>query len=1376
MRLRIRHLLFGCSLVWFTLATNFVWAQDARDCPTNQRLCGTNFTQATSWVGNGLLPNEIAGGCFTEQNGAFYSFVADANGSLVFTINPLTINDNYDWILYDITGKACEDLNPSTGPALLPLSCNGCNAGLFVGTPTGMSLGGTGVIVNPVPGCDNFNTTVFLTANKKYLLYIANQNTTPPLGGFDLDFNGTTPGTFITNPPSIVSVGAVCGSDSITVTFDKNVDCESLQLTDFRLRSTAGTVLFPTIITCSNTGISKVIGIKFNARLSRSDQYRLSRLFPVTDYCGQVVLDTVFTFSPGFPVSVDAGSNVDYCQGTLGVQLNAAASGGSTPNYAYSWSPNLFISATNIRNPIVNPGVSLTYYVEVLNGGCLSARDSVRVTSVPKPTVNVQGPQSICRGTPITLFGQGPETCLWLPSGINSKSITFAPLTDTLIRVIPFTNGCPGDTVNFPITVVQTPNSNFTITGTACTFDAVLVQLPGGAQPGAIYNWNFDGGLLFSGSGVGPYQVYWPFVGVKNITLTVTDGSTCVGNTVKSVQVGPRPGLDAGPDFSICERGSVRLLGQSTIASGCSYQWVPADGLDNPFVLQPLAAPLVTTRYYLIANCSGCNGTVDSVLVTVRPRPLASVPAFPQATCLGSGGVTLNGGGSGGTGPFQYFWFPGNGLSNPFVANPTANPSDTTRYFLLVTDSTGCNSDTASVLVIVNPTPTLNAGPDIQLCTGDPGDTLRAEVVSGGTNSGLLWQWSPTAGLNDPTLRQPVARPTVTTIYTVQATDPLTGCTSFASDTGATVVVRVGQRPTARAGFNKAICIGDGILIGDNPANVGSNVSFIWSPSTGLSDSTVALPIASPRVTTTYFVKVISDGCESEADSVTVSIVASPTVVINQNLTEVCPGEVVTLTTQVVNGRPPYTYLWTPSAGLSDPTSPNPIANPTGTTTYTLVVTATGCDFPAVDSVLVQVAPTVVLEADSNNLASGLIYCQGDAPIRLPAKVTSSFPVSVTWTPATGLSNPNIIQPFASPTVTTQYVLSSTLGRCVFRDTVLVNVKSLVVASIQTDSNAICVGQSTLLRASGGVGSASFTWTPTTGLNKVTGATVRARPTVSTLYIVTVSEGGCSDTESVYIQVSPNVTAKFSQTYARGCSGLQVVFQDSSIGANAWEWDFGDNTPPSNLQNPNHFFFAEGTYSVKLRAFANSFCSDLYTSPIPVIVTPGVEADFVSTPPLDSILRTPIAVLNLTDTSRGTPVQWLWQFGDGTLSNEQNPRKLYSQLGDFYITLTATDSAGCTDTIRKGPYRVRESFLEVQNVFTPNGDGVNDQWRANYNGPESYELHIYDRWGLSVFTANSPTQAWNGSLNGGSPAAEGQYFYAIHIGGRIQKGSISLIR
>jgi gliding motility-associated-like protein len=95
--------------------------------------------------------------------------------------------------------------------------------------------------------------------------------------------------------------------------------------------------------------------------------------------------------------------------------------------------------------------------------------------------------------------------------------------------------------------------------------------------------------------------------------------------------------------------------------------------------------------------------------------------------------------------------------------------------------------------------------------------------------------------------------------------------------------------------------------------------------------------------------------------------------------------------------------------------------------------------------------------------------------------------------------------------------------------------------------------------------------------------------------------------------------------------------------------------------------------------------------------------------------------------------------------------------------------------VEHGPYVVRNPELDVVNVFTPDGDGVNDRWRPVYDGTHTYEAQVWDRWGLLLYSFRNDEPGWDGTLKG-DPVPAGVYFYQVRIHNRLLQGHITLIR
>ncbi|WNJ18168.1 gliding motility-associated C-terminal domain-containing protein [Pontibacter sp. G13] len=164
------------------------------------------------------------------------------------------------------------------------------------------------------------------------------------------------------------------------------------------------------------------------------------------------------------------------------------------------------------------------------------------------------------------------------------------------------------------------------------------------------------------------------------------------------------------------------------------------------------------------------------------------------------------------------------------------------------------------------------------------------------------------------------------------------------------------------------------------------------------------------------------------------------------------------------------------------------------------------------------------------------------------------------------------------------------------------------------------------------------------------------------------------------------------------------------------------------------------------------------------------RADFDFVPSQGFPLKLPMAEVNFEDLSDGA-VSWSWDFGDGNVSNQKHPSHVYSNPGMYWVSLTIRDEVGCKHTITKGPIQVLQPNLFIPNVFSPNGDGINDVFKVEYEGNEPVYIEIFDRWGLIVFRGGASQETWDG---GDQP--EGVYFYIVRIGNDIYRGDLTLLR
>jgi len=244
-----------------------------------------------------------------------------------------------------------------------------------------------------------------------------------------------------------------------------------------------------------------------------------------------------------------------------------------------------------------------------------------------------------------------------------------------------------------------------------------------------------------------------------------------------------------------------------------------------------------------------------------------------------------------------------------------------------------------------------------------------------------------------------------------------------------------------------------------------------------------------------------------------------------------------------------HSYSWYPSAGLSDTTVANPVANPLVTTTYYVTKTNLNNLFFDVDTITVTVntaIPAISAGADFT------ISCSQNPMGNFIGEVSQAGH-AYTWTPASGLSSASIARPMARPSVTTTYYMSKTrvANGCIAYDTVTVTVDTLKpVAAISGIDTITCANTAVLRVASGGV---SYAWSGGLGTNDSVNISSPGTYTVT----VTASNG-CSSTASVEVLrdiTAPAVSISGSdtlfitgQTVARIASGASTYSWSSGLG------------------------------------------------------------------------------------------------------------------------------------------------------------------------------------------------------------------------------------
>lgn len=1024
-------------------------------------------------------------------------------------------------------------------------------------------------------------------------------------------------------------------------------------------------------------------------------------------------------------------------------QIGAPAVIGSS----YLWSPAAGLSDPTSANPMASPDSTRTYTLtETITATGCQNMNTVVVTVNQLPPAAAGPDLYLCPspGNNVILNASGGVTFSWTPitnlSDPNIANPTAAPDTTTdYIVLVTDTNGCHAtDTVQvlvFPIVPVDAGFNK-----TICKKDSVLLGGIQTAPPGSTFLWVPSTGLNNATLG---NPTASPLITTQYIVTVTND--TCHGTDTVIVFVNPIPDAIVGASRNLCINDST-AIGAANVA-GNSYAWISnppgfTSTLSNPFV-----KPAVTTTFILTEtiDATGCFKT-DSIKITVLPLPIVSAGS-DKTICIGSP-VAIGGSPTGPAGSV-YVWSPGAGLSNATIANPNASPTLTATYIVKVTDTNTCvNRDT--VIVKVNPLPIVSAGANLELCINDT-------IAIGGAPTGPLnstYVWIPAASLINATVANPLAHPLVTTDYTVTVTDT-NGCVQ--KDT---MQVHVNPLPVVNAGLDRPICFGDSTLLGGSPFAV--NSTFLWSPSAGLNSTALVQPMASPADTTTYILTVTENTTTCvNRDTVTVNVITLPLALTGADV-PICIGDSIQIGAIALLTN---TYVWTPALGLSNDSISNPFAHPTTTTTYTLTETNTITGCFKVDSVVVTVNP---LPLATVTPAQTICLLQ-TVNIGAPAVAGNTY----SWSPTAGLTNATDANPGASPTATTTYVLTETVTAtgCFKKDSVIVNVNPLPPANGGANQ-AICFGKSVQI-GNPSVSGNTYLWTPGASLSSDVISDPIASPTSTTDYLLTetITATGCQKQDTVTVTVNP-LPVIVTSGNAGVCSTDSI--QLSASGGATYFWFPSNGLSSVTSSNPKTSPSDTITYHlIVTTAFG---CVDSTKIKIDVNPLPNASATIIYTPSCDGLKA---AYTNTSSISNGENLSYVWNFGDGSNSINENPEHTFD-YGQVYTTqLTVTSQNNCksdTSIVNDVLAQKDNVKIELANVITPNGDGVNDcyYYKADGSFDECSELWVYNRWGKEIFKSSNSENCWDGKDKNGNVVENGVYYYVYKIQDFKVNGSINV--
>ncbi|HEX6333332.1 MAG TPA: PKD domain-containing protein [Flavisolibacter sp.] len=904
------------------------------------------------------------------------------------------------------------------------------------------------------------------------------------------------------------------------------------------------------------------------------------------------------------------------------------------------------------------------------------------------------------------------------------------PSTGTYpIRVLaqnPTPDGCSGEQeINYDLQVYERPVADFNFSSTGCVSDPVLFTDSSNTngRPAYVWSWNF--GDNTTGSGASASHQYTA-AGSYVVRYSVITDIGCLSDTVsKTLTLAQPPVAGFKVSHPTCVGDPIVFTDSSTTLNSPIVKWYWNFGDGTPVVVATTNASQTHTYAtyggytvsLIVETATGCKSAVFSRPVSAF-RKLVSTFSFGNA-CL-PGGMQFNNtttvGNSADLGMMGWSWNFGDGGTSTDL-NPTHVFANTGPYnvTLTVTNEVGCSDDTTITVSSIYAKPLAAfSSGAAEACLGSAITFTDQSTASNSTVTQWLWLFGDGT---TSTQQHPVKTYTAPGTYTVKLVVRIApGC---ASDT-ATATVVVNPLPTAAFLVSAPVCVTKDITFTNtSQANAGSITQWNWNLGDGTTFSaTNGNPFTHTYTATGTYNATLSvqtnKGCVSPVT--TIPVVVHPLPVPAFTMPANCLTDPFSQFTDATTIADGSQAQFTYQWNFGDPNATPSNPNTSTQKNPQHKYTATG-------------NYDVTLTVTSNNGCT--------------ASVTQNFTINGT-------------QPQAA------FVIQGGTQLCsnqpvVIQNQSTVDFGSVVKLEIFWDySNDPSI--KTVLNYPGSNAPASHAYpeffTPAT-------------KTV-TIHVVAYSGDNClsSTQQTLTLKATPQVQFAGIPSVCADDASFQLTQASVVNGMGGTGTFSGPGVSASGVFNPSAA--GVGQHTIRYTFLATNGCSNYAEQTIRVFAVPVVDAG-----PDRFVLEGGNAVLAGSGTGSNLAYQWSPPAG---LSSATVPQPVTTPSDDITYTLTVTTGEGCSATdqvfvkVLKAP--------TVPNVFSPNGDGINDQWVIRYlDTYPGATVDVYNRYGQVVFSSKGYTRAWDGTYNGRQLPA-GTYYYIINPkNGRQQiSGFVDIVR
>ena len=998
----------------------------------------------------------------------------------------------------------------------------------------------------------------------------------------------------------------------------------------------------------------------------------------------------------------------------------------------------------NVTHIFVGPGLTHTVRLTVWTSDSCSQFIEHIVVSIPSPIADFTFSTIHCMNQPVQFTDMsqtsgGGSISQWAwnfddpGSGINNSSNLQNPVhtyhnsgSYNVSLIVTNLTGCV-DSVYKTVYINASPVADFHA-DTACLHSPTHftdLSLPN--APSIIsYSWDFGDGSSFSHLKNQTHT--YAYSGIFNVKLTVVNSNGCTKDTTKPVLVNPLP--DAAFSFSSlsCLGAAVQYTNLSTTPPGylgsiVKWVWDFGDGTSatilapaNPDVSHIFAGTALSHVVRLTVTTSDdCTSYIEHIIISI-PSPVADF-GFPGTNCTTQSVQftdlsQTNGGGS----ILSWHWDFGDPVSGPNNISTTQNPvhlftaPGVYNVTLIILNVSSC-SDTVLKTITINPSPLANFIADTA-CLHQPTQFTDISIPNAPGIIAYSWDFGDSSSLSN--LQNPSHTYSSYGLKNVKLT--VTNSNGCVKDTTKLVLVR--PLPIAEFTFSIENCQGSPVQFIDGSSTVpgypGSIIQWVWNFGDGTPSVTILSP-GNPNVTHTYtgtanahtvrLTVTTSEGCSEFIEHLVTSM-ASPLadfIYPSGN----CMQQSVQFTdiSQTNGGGSITQWHWDfgdPVTGLNDTSvlqNPAHIFSTSGTFTVSeIIFNTSNCSDTAVHIITVDPLPLANFTADT--------ACLG-----LPTAFTdqSSTPaggiILHLWDFGDGTTSTAINPAYTYLAYGTYQVklTVTTQDGCTMDTTKAVLVVSRPIAAFSS-TGPTCLGE--LVHFTDNSYSQYgpiYSWNWDFGDGSSNSIINPASPNISHLYnssnvysvtLTVTSTFGCVSTVMNPVVIQPNPIANYTYTSTR-CEMSPVQFTDATQSNGGtpvthWLWNFDDPSSGSNdssaIQNPVHSFSGSGTYHVTLTVTSADGCLSSITKSVTVSAKP--IAQFSSD---TACAHSATQFIDQSIPNAPAILSWQWNFGDpssGTnnTSSLQNPSHIYSNAGNYLVTLTVINTNLCEkDTLMLVP-------------------------------------------------------------------------------------------